>query len=155
MDFYLIWCVGRSRPDMRISVTSTRSKVKTKVTELTKLQKLHFSRSISCAVLACWSLIFEFPSRRTITRVQTSLNVDISWNSTGHILAVRDATVIWLGTLLVLHLLCMLMWPWPDPMSRSRAFELLKISEAVHAGGDDHQPPCGAFWLTVIVYWMN
>jgi len=31
--------------------------------------------------------------------------------------------------------------------SRSRAFELPKISEAVHAGGNDHQPSCGAFWL--------
>jgi len=37
---------------MRTSVTLTRSKVK--VTELPKLQKLHFSRSISSAVLA-WS----------------------------------------------------------------------------------------------------
>jgi len=27
------------------------------------------------------------------------------------------------------------------------AFELPKISEAVHAGRDDRQPPCGAFWL--------
>jgi len=25
------------------------------------------------------------------------------------------------------------------------AFELPKIAEAVHAGGDDRQPPCGAF----------
>ena len=39
---------------MHTSVTSTRSKVKVKVTELLKLQKLHFSRSISSAVLA-WS----------------------------------------------------------------------------------------------------
>ena len=48
----LIWCVGRPRPDMRISVTSIRSKIKVKVTELPKLRKLHFSRSISSAVLA-------------------------------------------------------------------------------------------------------
>jgi len=51
-DFDLIWCVGRRRPDIHISVTSTRSKVK--VTELVKLRKLHFSRSISFFVLA-WS----------------------------------------------------------------------------------------------------
>jgi len=50
--FDLIWCVGRPRPDMRTSVTSIRSKVKVKVTELPKLRKLHFSRSISSAVLA-------------------------------------------------------------------------------------------------------
>ena len=53
-DFYLIWCVGRPRPDMRTSMTSTRSKVKVKVTELLKLRKLYFSTSISFAVLA-WS----------------------------------------------------------------------------------------------------
>ena len=51
-DFDLIWGVGRPRPDMYTGVTSTRSKVK--VTELPKLRKLHFSRSISSAVLA-WS----------------------------------------------------------------------------------------------------
>jgi len=46
-DFHLIWCVGRRRPDVRTSVTSTRSKVK--VTELPQLRKVHFSRSISSA----------------------------------------------------------------------------------------------------------
>ena len=55
-DFDLIWCVGRPRPHMRTSVTSTRSKVKVKVkvTELPNLRKLHFSRSVSSAILA-WS----------------------------------------------------------------------------------------------------
>ena len=52
-DFHLIWCVGRPRPDMRTSVTLTRSKIKVKDTELPKLRKLHFSRSISSAVLTC------------------------------------------------------------------------------------------------------
>jgi len=51
-DFDLIWFVGRRRPDMHTSVTSTRSKVK--VTELPKLQKLHISTSVFSAVLA-WS----------------------------------------------------------------------------------------------------
>ena len=53
-DFHLIWCVGRPRPHMRTSVTSTRSKVKVKLTELPKLRKVHFSRSISSAISA-WS----------------------------------------------------------------------------------------------------
>jgi len=53
-DFHLIWSVGRPRPHVRTSVTSTRSKVKVKVTEFPKLRKVHFSRSISPAVLA-WS----------------------------------------------------------------------------------------------------
>ena len=53
-DFDLIWSVGRPRPDMHTSVTSTQSKVTVKVTELPKLRKLHFSRFISFAVLT-WS----------------------------------------------------------------------------------------------------
>jgi len=51
-DFDLIWCVGRPPPHMCTSVTLTRYKVKVKVTDLPKLLKLHFSRSISFAVLA-------------------------------------------------------------------------------------------------------
>ena len=53
-DFHLIWCVGRPRPHMRTSVTSARSKVKVKVTELPKLRKVHFYRSISSTISA-WS----------------------------------------------------------------------------------------------------
>jgi len=55
-DFHLISCLGRPRPDVRTCVTSTRSKVKDKVqvTELPKLRKVHFSRSISSAGFA-WS----------------------------------------------------------------------------------------------------
>jgi len=41
----------------------------------------------------CRSPIFEFPSRKATTRVQTSWNVDISRNSDGHILVVREAAV--------------------------------------------------------------
>jgi len=51
-DFHVIWCVGRPWPHMHTCVTSTRSKVK--VTELPKLRKVHFYRSISSAVFA-WS----------------------------------------------------------------------------------------------------
>ena len=57
---------------------------------------------------ACWSAIFEFPSTKCITRVQTSPNVDISGNSNGHTSVLHDATVTWLGMLVVLHVLCML-----------------------------------------------
>jgi len=53
--------------------------------------------------------ICEFPSGKAITSVQTSPNVDTSRNSNGHISVVRDATVTWLGILLVLHVLCMFM----------------------------------------------
>jgi len=51
-DCDLIWCVGRLRPVMCTSVTSTRSKVK--VTEFLQFQKLHFCRSSSSAILS-WS----------------------------------------------------------------------------------------------------
>jgi len=53
-DFGLIWCVDRPPPHMRTSVTLTQSNVKVKVTDLPNLRKLHYSRSISSAVLA-WS----------------------------------------------------------------------------------------------------
>jgi len=55
-DFDLIRCVGKPRPHMRTSMTSTRYKVKVKVkvkvTELVKFRKSHFSRSISSATFA-------------------------------------------------------------------------------------------------------
>jgi len=51
-DIDQIWCVGRPRPNMPTRVTSTRSKVKVKVKELLKFRKLHFSTSISSAILA-------------------------------------------------------------------------------------------------------
>ena len=82
-DFHLIWCVARPRPDMRTRVTSTRSKVKVKVTGLLNFGKLHFSRSIPppfwggarnrwyiCDSYRC--PILEFLSRKAITGVQTS-----------------------------------------------------------------------------------
>ena len=96
----------------------------------------NFSRSIS-AVFA-WSsklmvggdsmgpglqLIWArfFPSRKAITRDQTSPNVHIWQNSSGHNLVLCGVTVTWLGTLVVLDVLYMLIWPWPDPRSRSRS----------------------------------
>jgi len=41
-DFDQIWYVGRPRPGMPTRMTSTRSKVKVKVTELPKLRKCTF-----------------------------------------------------------------------------------------------------------------
>jgi len=60
-----------------------------------------WSRKMGRKTLVC--------SRKAITRFPTSPNVDISQNSNNHILVVCDATVTWLGMLVVLHLLCMLM----------------------------------------------
>jgi len=46
--------MGRTRPDMCTSMTSTQPKVKIKVTQLLKFRKFHFSRSFSSAVFV-WS----------------------------------------------------------------------------------------------------
>jgi len=81
-----------------------------------------------------------------LPKVQTSWNVDISRNSTGHISVVREATVRRFGMLVVLQVLCMLIDLDPIQGQGHGAFELPTISEAVHAGGDDRQPPSGAFW---------
>jgi len=43
------------------------------------------------------------------------------FHSNGHISVAHNATVTCLGTLVVLHILCTLMWPWPDPRSRSQS----------------------------------
>ena len=48
-DFDIIWCVRRPRPNMHTSMTLSQSKVK--VTVLLKLQKLHFSMSVSSTIL--------------------------------------------------------------------------------------------------------
>jgi len=49
LDFDLIWCSGRPRPDTSTSITSTQYKFKVKVTELVMLRKLHYSRFTSSA----------------------------------------------------------------------------------------------------------
>jgi len=51
---------------------------------------------------------------KAITWVQTSPNVDLTGIS-----ILLETTVRWSGTLVVLYLLCTLIWPWPDPRSRS------------------------------------
>jgi len=93
-----------------VDVTLTRSKVKVKV-KVTGL--LNFRKLAKPCMLAAMTaarlrgFLVEFPSRKAITRVQTSQNVDISRNSNGHISVLRDTTVTWLGVLVVLHVLCM------------------------------------------------
>jgi len=77
--------------------------------------------SVTTPSYACRSPIFEFPSRKAITRVQTLSSVDTWQNSNGHISVVHDATVTRFGMGVVLHVLCMLTWPWLDPRSRSQS----------------------------------
>ena len=62
--------------------------------------------------------LFEFPSRKGINR-ECRYFTTFKWP---HISVLGDATVTWLGMLVVLHILRMLIWPWPDPRSRSLGF---------------------------------
>jgi len=123
-DFHLIWCVGR--PDhiiMRTSVTSTRSKVRVKVTELPKLQKLHYSRSISSAALAWSSKLMvdgdsmepglQLVRARFLNFLLGNLSREFKLRPMSifheiQMAVVRDATVTRLGKLVALHVLCML-----------------------------------------------
>ena len=49
----------------------------------------------------------------------TSRNVDMTGHSNGHISLLLEARVTLLGVLVV-YVLCILIWPWPDPRSKSR-----------------------------------
>ena len=76
-----------------------------------------------------WDLEYSFSEPDFwITRVQISPNVDISRHSNGHISVVCDATVTWLGTLVVLHVLCMLIDPIQGQGQAHVAFELPTIN---------------------------
>jgi len=89
-------------------MTLTRSKVK--VTGLLNFRQLAKPCMLAAMTAApVRGFLVEFPSGKAITRVQTSPYVHISQYSNGRISVVRDATVTWLGMLLVLHVLCMLL----------------------------------------------
>jgi len=49
-------------------------------------------------------------------------NVHITPISSGHISALFEDKVTQLGMLVVLQVLCMLIWPWPDPRSSSKSW---------------------------------
>jgi len=118
---------------MHTSMTLTRFKVKSR----------HFWTSENCTLLCLsplpfwpgaqnwwlvmisWDLIyslldpaFKFPSQKAITWVQTLQNVNIIRNSKSHISVLLEARVTWSGMLVVLYVLFMMTWPWPDPRSR-------------------------------------
>ena len=111
--FRSAWCyshvLGHASSPTRtvyVDVTFTRSKVKVKVTYHLNFRQLPINAHFQVYLLhhfrvelktdgwywqygtwstACQRPIFEFPSRKGITRVQTSRNVDISRHSNGHI----------------------------------------------------------------------
>jgi len=122
---------------MCTSMTSTRSKVKVKVMQLLKFQKWHFPRSISSAILA-WSskLMVDFdsmgPKLQLVRALLCSfllrkLSCDFKLHGMsilpkGHISMLLEARVTWSYMLVVSYVLCMLIWPWPDPKWRSQGF---------------------------------
>ena len=63
--------------------------------------------------------IFEFPSKKAITWVQTSRNVVITGISNGHVSVLLEAGVARLGSQVVLHVLCLITGSSHDPRSRS------------------------------------
>jgi len=110
--FRSAWCyshvLGHASPirTVYVGVTLTRSKVKVNVTDHLNFRQLPINAHFQVYLLrhfrvelktdgwywqygtwstAYWRPTFEFPSRKGITRVQTSRNVDISRHSNGHI----------------------------------------------------------------------
>jgi len=67
---------------------------------------------------------------------------------------VRDATVTWLGVMVALQT-CTLYADMTLIRSRVKVkvtgrLKFRKLAKpCIHAGGDDRQPPSGAFWLVV------
>jgi len=112
---------------------------KAKVTGLLNFWKFYFSTLISSAILACSSKLMadhdstgsslqpvrarfsNFLFEEAITWVQTSRNISIMRISNGHISVLLEAMVTCSGTLVVLYVLHILMWPSPDQRSRSRS----------------------------------
>jgi len=158
---------------MHTNVTSTRSKLKVKVTELLKFQKLpilglcppSFWRGAQkwWLIMITWDLVYslselssisEFPSQSAITWLQTSCNVDNTGISKGHISMLLAARGTWSGMLVVLHVMCILIWPWPDPRSRSRSRGFW-FSENCTFQSLSPAPVCCAaqnWWLIMVVW---
>jgi len=132
-----------------------------------KFQKFHFSRSISSAILAWSSKLMvdhdsslqligarfsNFIFKKAIMWVQTWLNVDITRISNGHISVLLEAAVTRLGMPVVLYVLRILMWPWPDPRSRSLTFwssencTFLRLPPPQFCRGDHN-------WRVITIVW--
>jgi len=138
-DFDLICCMGRPRPRLCTSVTSTQSKVKVKVMELLKLRKVHFSRSISSTTFTCSSkLMVDGDSIGRGLRLFWARFLNLLLGKLSQEFRLRRISIfhdikqpyfrtVWCYSQMVgragsSKVLCMLMWPWPSPRSRSRGF---------------------------------
>ena len=118
-------------------MTLSASTVKVKVTGLLNFRKLHFSRSIWCAILQ-WSskLMIDYDSigpslqhvraqflnflLRKLSRDLRICRMSILHEIQRAILPyLLDATCMWSGVLVVPYVLCTLIWPSPNPSSKS------------------------------------
>ena len=102
-DLNVIWCVGRPRPDVRTSMTSTQSKVK--VMELLKFRKLQFPRSICSAILAR-------SSKLVVDDDSTGPSLQLFRVRFSHFLLRKPSCEFKLRGMLILHKLLMAMFPY-------------------------------------------
>jgi len=86
-----------------------------------------------------WDLVYSL-SELSFFKLSHRVTSNFSEFLKGHISLLLETTATWLGMLVVVYVLCMQMWSWHNPRSRSR--------------GDGHQPPSGAF-ITSAPAWQG
>jgi len=140
---WMLWSHGRARWDpiciAHTNVTLTWSKVKVKVIDLPKFRKLHFSTSTSSAVLAWRSqLMVDYDSMGPSLQLFRAwfLNFSSSWRHMTSKFMNVDITRI--------HCILPLRWLRLEVCDCDCRY---RPQQAVHAGGDDHQPPSRAFYF--------
>jgi len=150
-NFDLIWCVGSPRPDMRTNVTSTRSKVKIKVTELLKFKNCTFLDLSRPPFLCSSKLMVDYndigPSLQLIgawfLNFLSKLSCDFKLRGMS-ILQDFERAIFLCCLRLESHgreCWCMLIWPWANTRSRSC--------------GDEHQSPSGSFFIArCLLTWL-
>jgi len=139
-------------------MTLTRYKVNVKVTGLLNFRQL--AKPCMLAAKTVGSLpafLVEFPSRKAITRVQTSSNVDISQNSNGHISVLRETTVTWLGKLVVVYyrlnlIVVLTIGEYQLQNSAIKAGQLATVSHTVSQGSVATRYACGSLGFAIDVF---
>jgi len=110
-------------------------------------------------IVTVWDLVyslldpdFRISFKKAMMWVQTSLNVDITQTSNGHISVLLEATVASSGMLVVLYVLHMLIWPWPDPRSRSLTFWISENCTFLRLFPPPFWHGAQNWWLIMIVW---
>ena len=156
---------------MHISVISTWSKVKVKVTGLLKCRKLHFSKSISSAILA-WSSklmvdhnIMGHSLQLVGARFSNFLLRKLSREFKLHAMSILHEFQMaifpyclridtQLGMLVVLPVLCMLIWRAPNPRSRSWGFWSSENCGKLHFSKSVSSAILALWWFIKIVWYL-